>query len=172
MKNAWKYYTRQGWYPTYYACLDKLSYEQNRESILAMVKDSMCLTQKFFLYEPVAYAKVQRIQWGRSLYQFSKDLQNLGDGGNTATNCAQIAAAMGYNHIMLAGIDLSWGSGEEYFIRGYREPGEEMSPPEVEANHVRAWIEFGHWAKREGIMVEMVAENRRLPFRVGKVPWQ
>ncbi|MBU2249480.1 MAG: hypothetical protein KKD77_22220 [Gammaproteobacteria bacterium] len=168
LKNQYKAYAHWGWYPTYYACLDRVSYSQNREQILKMVTDPGILTKKFFLYEPVNYDRVVPIRWTRPRYDFSLDLQNLGDGANTAVNAAQIACCLGYNKIYLIGIDLSWPA---YFDPNYHVPGEEHQHPGVEINHVEAWHKFDKWTKKKGIHVALLAENKQLPFRMEKLKW-
>ena len=171
-KNQYRYYAIRRWYPTYYACLDKLSYEQNREQILEMVKDPMVGTKEFFLYEPAAFARVRTVRWGRPKFDFSKDINNLDDAENTATNCAQIAVALGYTRLYLVGIDLSWGvSGPQYFMHGYRDEHEVQNDTPIQQNHTDAWIKFGAWAKKNAVSVSLLSENKQLPFPVERLKW-
>jgi len=152
MKNAWKSFDRMGWWPTYYANLDKVNEEYHRKDLVRIIKDPCVLTQKFFLHEKICESdRIEVVRYRRPLFDFGDTLDDLGDGGNTATNAAQIAVALGYRQLILVGVDLSYGKGTDFFIRDYREDGEPHNAPDLQTYHYPAWEAFSKWAARKRI---------------------
>ena len=154
MKNAWKYFQRLKWWPTYYANLDKKSEDYNREPLVEIIKDPSVLTRTFFLHEKVCESdRIEVVRYRRGLFDFGASMGDLGDGGNSATNAAQIAVALGYTQIALVGVDLNYGAENEYFISDYHKDGEPVNEHQVETYHNHAWVLFAKWAKKRGVLV-------------------
>ena len=97
-----------GFYPTYYACIDRVVLPDNADEIRAMSADSRI--ERLFLRDTAELFGIP--EGGRVTYlhiingaPFSTDLKNLGMFGNVGAVSLQILASLRYTRVVLVGVD-------------------------------------------------------------------
>src|SRR5439155_8775247 len=101
-------YPEWGFDPTYYACIDRISLLDNAADIRAVVERSRI--QQFFLRDSAAALWFRsegrvRLIHVREEPEFSTDLDGLGMFGNVASVAVQVLAALGYDRVVMVGVD-------------------------------------------------------------------
>jgi len=169
MKNAYRFFEKVGWWPTYFGNFDVMSLQKNVRDYQRIVQDPDIPVKTFFMAVPVCESPRLRVLRMRGeLYQFGSTWETFGDGGNTAVNCAQAAVCLGYKRILLIGIDCKWdhtpevrgpytvtdsSANKDYFFDDYKRQGEVYNAPKPEIFHFPAWAYFLKFAKENDVQV-------------------
>lgn len=169
MKNAYRFYSRVHWWPTYFGNFDVMSLQKNVKDYQRIVMDPNVPVQKFFMAVPVCNSpRLKLLRMRGELYEFGNTWETFGNGRNTAVNCAQAAVCMGYKRMLLIGIDCRWKHApnamgpytvedpsldKDYFFDGYRRRGEVCNAPKPGIFHIPAWEKFGEFASECGVEV-------------------
>lgn len=101
-------YPEWGFDPTYYACIDRISLLDNASDIRALVEHSQI--QQFFLRDSASALGFRSVRRVRLIHvrdepEFATDLDGLGMFGNVAAVSVQVLAALGYDRVVMVGVD-------------------------------------------------------------------
>jgi len=168
MKNAYRFFRRISWWPTYFACFDYTAAGERIDEFRALILDPEVTVEQFFFLKKICESdriRAVQLQPGKP---FEGTFNTFGDGGNTATNCAHVAACLGYRKILLIGVDCNWkhvpqtpGAYEvadvrascDYFISDYKKVGEKYNAPMPDTYHFPGWRNFAEYAEGAGLEV-------------------
>lgn len=180
MKNAYRFFMKKGWWPTYFGNFDVMSLQKNVGDYQKIVRDPSIPVKMFFMAVPICTSPRLKVLKMRSgLYQFGTTWETFGDGGNTAVNCAQAAVCMGYRKIVLIGVDCVWrhtprvtgpytvvdpAANKDYFFDDYKRLGDVCNAPRPNLYHIPAWRRFGEFAADCGVEVVNCSPFSQLGF--------
>jgi hypothetical protein len=167
-------YPEWGFDPTYYACIDRISLLDNAADIRALVARSRI--QQFFLRDSAAALGFRsdgrvRLIHVRDEPDFSTDLDGLGMFGNVAAVSIQVLAALGYDRVVMVGVDGHYGpqpsakagarpwmltgtadDDQNHFFPGYHGEGRQFTRPNP-AKLQRGWHDLAAALPGAGIEV-------------------
>lgn len=190
MNLAYRHWEKINWWPTYHACFDYVVTDNHTKEFKKLIERPDSDIRMHFLLRPVSSnpkLKVMKFKDDKT-GSFSMNLDNFGYGGNTGVNCCQIAACLGYQKIILIGIDCDYvqvvdgaklvGSrlitesapttNPNYFMDDYNRPGDVYNVPNAEIHHRPAWKSFAEFAKQHSIDVINCSQTSTLKcFRKG-----
>ena len=176
---AYRAYERMNWYPTYHGCFDYIVTENHAEKFLDLIQNSP-ITKCFYIRDFGRHKKFQRInllqygttdKWNNKLQDFAQ----FHDNGNSGANACSVAACLGYEKIVLLGVDCNYvelvdGAEEgpmngwlkmtktpdenpNYWFSDYQQAGDEYNVPHGETFHKPTWNMFAYRAAQANIEV-------------------
>lgn len=177
LNSAYRAYERMNWYPKYFGCFDYVVTNCHRESFKNLVETSPI--ERFFfleqLHESPRVQKVWLMPYGKSdkLPQDEADFYYFNDGGSSGANASQTTICMGYEKIILVGVDCSYveflpetehkgtnlriGKTPEknpnYWFDDYQQEGDEYNIPRGADFHAPTWNILSQRAKKRGIEI-------------------
>ena len=175
LNSAYRAYERMNWYPKYFGCFDYIVTNSHRESFQNLVETSP-IERFFFLEQLHNSSRVQKI-WlmphGTSdkLPQDEADFYYFNDGGSSGANACQTAICMGYEKIILVGVDCNYveilpeteqegvklriaktpDKNPNYWFDDYQQEGDEYNIPRGTEFHAPTWNILSQRAKSRGI---------------------
>jgi len=175
MNGAYRYYYRNNWWPTYFACFDYTVTDNHAKEYKKMIENPNIPIKQYFLIRYISNSpKLKYLKFSNEkVGSFSLDFDTFGYGGNTGVNCCQVASILGYKKIILIGVDCSYvekvpGSATKggrlemiktpetnpnYFFDDYQQKGDRYNLPKPGVFHIPAWRLFAIHAKKQGIDV-------------------
>lgn len=168
MKNAYRFFRRVSWWPTYFGCFDYTAAGERADEFGELLTDPSVTVRRFFFLRKICESDRLQVVRLREGEPFEGTFEKFGDGGNTATNCAHVAACLGYSRILLIGIDCKWKyapsqagayevnnprASRDYFISDYKRLGEKYNAPVPETYHFPGWRRFADFAAANEIEV-------------------
>lgn len=183
MNAAYRFWKLIDWYPDYYACLDLVVGESHLEAISEMVERSAELGIKRFLLREnivdklsadmrdvvVCYDELVRTE----VLPFLPDT-------TTGSHTMLWAQSLGYQTILLAGVDLDYvekvehadlkdgvlhitkkGSNPNYFFDDYQQPGDVYNIPNPRPNlHMESWENAHRALELETVVLNMNPDSK------------
>lgn len=160
---AYRYWRKIDWYPTYYACLDEVVGMSHKSEIASLITEGRI--KKFLLRESLIEA-LGTDGVSEKVYNFDK-LRKTEEllktpSITTGSGAACWAAVLGYNKVIIAGVDLNYleivdgaqrlkgaeleiqqqSSNPNYFFDDYQQPGDRYNVPNTRPDlHLNAWRE-------------------------------
>ncbi len=174
MNLMYRKYPSMNWWPTYWGCFDYRVTQCQAAGYKAMIENPQCRTKRFYLLRRVSNSpSLTVLKLHGKVGDFSMRLTQFGYGGNTGVNCAQVAACLGYQKIILIGIDgyktdavpgavkdgkylrmtMTPQHNPNYSRDNYQQKGDVFNVPGEAKFHRPAWAAFAEFAKRHGIEV-------------------
>jgi FkbM family methyltransferase len=180
MNAAYRYWDRVNWYPTYYACMDKVVIMSHEEEILRLINErKQNGIRKFFLRKILADAHpeirdnpavviLEDVRKSYSAFAV-KDI-------TTGNFSALFGATLGYKKIMLLGIDCNYveqiseaapagatrleikstpSANPNYFFDDYQQSGDLYNIPNVSPG-----FHAGSWAESQQVLTDLGVEVR------------
>lgn len=109
MNSAYRYFSIMPWWPTYYASFDYKVSKHHMNDFISIVKNNKIPIVKFFTYEslvPQEYKKLKKFDLRNGT--IVKDKQYASEYITTGVAAAKLAIEMGYNKIILIGVDCNY----------------------------------------------------------------
>jgi len=174
---AYRAYERMNWYPTYHGCFDYRVTDNHKENFINLIENSPI--KKCFYIRNLSTAKtfqhVNLLEYGTTNKWNSSpdDFANFHDNGNSGANASSVATCLGYQKIILLGVDCNYvefvpgsekdGAGlkmketpEEnpnYWFDDYQQEGDEYNVPRGQDFHKPTWNMFAYRAAHENVEV-------------------
>ena len=174
---AYRAYERLNWYPTYHGCFDYRVTDNHKESFINLIDNSPI--KKCFYIRNLSTAKtfqhVNLLEYGTTnkWNNSTDDFANFHDNGNSGANASSVAACLGYEKIILLGVDCNYvelvdgaerdGPGlrmketpaenPNYWFDDYQQAGDEYNVPRGQDFHKPTWNMFAYRAAHANIEV-------------------
>jgi len=189
---AYRAYHKMGWYPTYHGCFDYVVTESHRESFIDLVRTHKEIKRFFYLENICDSNKVQKIdllpmgtgdEWNSSESSFGSFI----DGGNSGVNACQVGVCLGYEKIILVGVDCDYvefvdgafltkdgrleitkemEENPNYWFDDYQQKGDRYNIPQASVFHLPRWSRFARLAYKNNIeVVNCSSESKLKCFR-------
>ena len=173
LNNAYRMYYKLDWWPTYFGCFDYTVTKSNLKNFNKLTQESNSIKRFFFIdyvseSERITTVKLTNNQkWNCN----EDDFCNFNDGGNSGVNATQVAICLGYEKIILLGVDCNYSSQITGVVRGhevqvsekqedndhwfeeYYIPGDRLNLPNADLYHTPNWIKLSHRAIDHGIKI-------------------
>jgi hypothetical protein len=173
LNNAYRMYYKLDWWPMYFGCFDYTVTESNLHSFKKLTTDINPIKQFFFIRHVSDSDRITNVtlvnnnKWNCSV----EDFRSFNDGGNSGVNAVQVAICLGYQKIVLLGVDCNYEnkivgstSGHEVTIKDkmqendhwfeeYYLPGDRINLPNAEVHHTPNWIELSRKANQHDIEI-------------------
>ena len=178
INSSYRAYYRMKWYPTYHGCFDHVVTENHKESFKEFVESSEAVKNFFYLQQVSDDPRVRRIEllpfgssfrWNDSPADFSSFMDN----GNSGANACSVGVCLGYEKIILLGIDCNYvefvdgckrdgaklvmdktpDTNPNYWFDDYQQKGDEYNVPRGEDFHRPSWNMFAYRAAHANIEV-------------------
>jgi hypothetical protein len=190
---AYRYYQRTNWWPKYFGCFDYVVTESHKANFQKLINDSP-IERFFFIKNYFAGPKFQFV----NLRGFAQDCSLLSssfdafiDCGNSGTNACQVGIMMGYNKIILLGVDANYteivdgvipggvyimdktpNKNPNYWFDDYQQKGDRFNKPGLHQYQIPGWNRLASKIKthRSDIDVVNCSPISKLEcFRKGKL---
>ena len=177
LNSAYRAYKRLGWWPTYHGCFDYVVTDSHKENFINLIDDSP-IQRCFYIKRISDNPKMQFVnlqQYGTTNRWNNKeqDFSSFHDNGNSGANASSAAVCMGYNRIILLGVDCNYvefvdGSKREgvelvmketpnknpnYWFDDYQQEGDRYNVPDGLSFHLPTWNMFAYRAAHAGVEV-------------------
>jgi len=176
---AYRAYERLNWWPKYHGCFDYVVTDSHAENFKKLSEGDNPIERFFYLQQVSNSPKVQKItlipfrssdKWNKSEADFS----SFNDGGNSGINACQVGICLGYEKIILVGVDCNYvehiqgvnitkdsrlevvdelRENPNYWFGDYQQKGDRFNVPQAEKFHFIPWGEFAQKAETNGIEV-------------------
>ncbi len=185
MNAAYRYWKKINWYPTYYCCFDHVVTNHHKKAIIEMIENPNIGIQKYFLLQKITDSeKLQVVDISGGIGTFSNNFENFGYGGGTGQCACEIGVCLGYQKLILIGIDGCYvelidecGKKEidgktvlsinetpkknpNYFIDDYQQKGDVYNIPQCNKFHVEPWYRFEEFATQNQVDVVNCGERQ------------
>ena len=177
LNSAYRAYQRMDWWPTYHGCFDYRVTDHHQEEYLKLIEDSPI--QKCFYIRNLSgndnfqFVNLQSFSTTNKFNNSTEDFSNFHDNGNSGANASSAAVCMGYEKIILVGVDCNYvefvdgcekdGPGlkmertpeknPNYWFDDYQQEGDEYNVPRGTDFHLPTWNLFAYRAAHAGIEV-------------------
>ena len=177
LNSAYRAYERMNWWPTYHGCFDYRVTECHRESFVNLIENSP-IKRCFYIVNISDSSNLQYInmkeygstnKWNNKL----SDYDEFHDNGNSGANASSAAICMGYEKIVLIGVDCNYvefvegskkdGAGliiektpdinPNYWFDDYQQAGDKYNVPRGTDFHLPTWNMFAYRAAHAGVEV-------------------
>ena len=176
LNNAYRMYYKLNWWPTYFGCFDYTVTNSNLHNFKKLTKENNPIKKFFFIKRVSDSDRVTHVtlndsnKWNCSIDDFS----NFSNGGNSGVNAVQVAICLGYQKIILLGVDCKFDEFEskvkgtvrgteitikeknkdnDHWFEDYYLPGDRTNLPNTEIYHTPKWIELARKAKQHNIEI-------------------
>jgi len=177
LNSAYRAYRRMDWWPTYHGCFDYRVTDHHQEEFLKLIEDSpiqKCFyIRKLLDTENFQFVNLQQFGATNKFNNSIEDFTNFHDNGNSGANASSAAVCMGYEKIILVGVDCNYvefidgcerdGPGlkmertpdknPNYWFDDYQQKGDEYNVPRGTDFHLPTWNLFAYRAAHAGIEV-------------------
>ena len=177
LNSAYRAYERLNWYPTYHGCFDYRVTDNHKENFLNLIDNSP--VKKCFYIRNLSdrdnFQYVNMVEFGTTNKWNSSpaDFVNFHDNGNSGANACSVAACLGYERIILLGVDcnyVEYVDGSEidgsalrmketpkenpnYWFDDYQQAGDEYNVPRGQDFHKPTWNMFAYRAAHANVEV-------------------
>ena len=177
LNSAYRAYERMNWWPTYHGCFDYRVTECHRENFVNLI-DNSSIKRCFYIVNISDSPNLQYInmkeygstnKWNNKL----SDYDEFHDNGNSGANASSAAICMGYEKIILIGVDCNYvefvegskkdGAGliiektpdinPNYWFDDYQQAGDKYNVPRGTDFHLPTWNMFAYRAAHAGVEV-------------------
>lgn len=176
LNQAYKYYYKNNWWPTYHGCYDYLTNLTQRSQFCKLTMEDNPI-KRFFYVSNISNSKrfthvvlnERELGWNDSEQSF----ENFYAFGNSGTNACSTAIAMGYNNLILLGADCNQvdeydgvkiengkiiftktpDHNPNYWFDYYFEKGDVINLPQKEKFHSNWWPKLADMAKKNGVRI-------------------
>ena len=177
LNSAYRAYERMNWWPTYHGCFDYRVTECHRENFVNLIENSS-IKRCFYIVNISDSPNLQYInmkeygstnKWNNKL----SDYDEFHDNGNSGANASSAAICMGYEKIILIGVDCNYvefvegskkdGAGliiektpdinPNYWFDDYQQAGDKYNVPRGTDFHLPTWNMFAYRAAHAGVEV-------------------
>ncbi|WP_045363664.1 hypothetical protein [Methyloceanibacter caenitepidi] len=179
MNAAYRFWRETGWYPRYYICLDLVVGLSHKEAIADLIRESRSNgIERFFLRQNLIEALPADVQTAPGVVNYdawAKQEPFLSINPlTTGSHSALIGALLGYDQLILLGIDCGYveqvsgsklsgrtleiaaepGRNPNYFFDGYQQVGDKYNVPNPQPDlHIRSWRAVAPILERAGVAV-------------------
>ncbi len=179
MNAAYRFWHETGWYPRYYICLDLVVGLSHKDAIADLIRTSKSNgIELFFLRQNLIQALPEDVQTSESVVDFDAWVKNAPvlaiNPLTTGSHSALIGALLGYDRLILLGIDCDYveqvsgakldgraleiattpESNPNYFFDGYQVAGDRYNVPNPQPDlHIRSWRAVAPYLKDTGVRV-------------------
>lgn len=185
---SYRAFEKFNWWPTYHGCFDYVMNDSHRENFTALIENDNPIKKLFYLRNFSNSSKFQLIKllpfgssdkWNTSV----ADFDSLNDGGNSGINACQIGICMGYEKIILVGVDCNYvemvpgvsvvsgaklkvtskiENNPNYWFDEYQQVGDIFNAPQEKQFHFGPWNKFAMRAFENDIEVVNCSEGSKL----------
>lgn len=179
MNAAYRFWDEIGWYPTHFACLDKVLGLSHKDAIRRLIGNARKYGIRMFLLRENLIRELGDVRAEVPVLDFDALRQGYrlfrAMPVTTGSHATLWAAALGYKHIYLMGVDCNYveqiggverkegtvlqvadeiAHNPNYFFDGYQRKGDRYNVPNPEpALHLNSWRAAGTVLDAEGIAV-------------------
>ena len=177
LNSAYRAYRRMDWWPTYHGCFDYRVTDHHQEEFLKLIEDSpiqKCFyIRKLLDTENFQFVNLQQFGATNKFNNSIEDFTNFHDNGNSGANACSVAACLGYEKIILLGVDCNYvelvegaerdGPGlkmketpkenPNYWFDDYQQAGDEYNVPRGQDFHKPTWNMFAYRAAHADVEV-------------------
>ena len=177
LNSAYRAYHRMNWYPTFHGCFDYRVTECHKDQFIDLIENSP-IKRCFYIMDISKNEKMQKVnlinygetnKWNSSL----EDYGHFHDNGNSGANACSAAVCMGYNRIILLGVDCNYvefveGSKKDgpgliidetpdknpnYWFDDYQQAGDKYNVPRGLDFHLPTWNMFAYRAAHADVEI-------------------
>ena len=177
LNSAYRAYHRMNWYPTFHGCFDYRVTECHKEKFIDLIENSP-IKRCFYIIDISKNEKMQKvnlIDYGQTnKWNCTKeDYKHFHDNGNSGANACSAAVCMGYNKIILLGVDCNYvefvdGSQKDgpglvidetpdknpnYWFDDYQQTGDKYNIPRGLDFHLPTWNMFAYRAAHANVEI-------------------
>ncbi len=177
LNSAYRAYERMDWWPTYHGCFDYRVTDNHRSKFEDLITNSpikKCFyIRDFGTNDGFQYVNLQQYGTTQKFNNSLADFDSFHDNGNSGANASSAAVCMGYNRIILLGVDCNYvefvdGSQRDgpglkmektpehnpnYWFDDYQQKGDEYNIPRGMDFHMPTWNAFAYNAAHNNIEV-------------------
>ena len=178
LNSAYRAYYRMDWWPTYHGCFDYRVTDNHEKSFVDLINTKKI--KKHFYIRNISnnnnFQFVNLLSFGTTdrMNNSVKDFANFHDNGNSGANACSVAVCLGYEKIVLLGVDCNYvefidgckkdGPGglvmektpdknPNYWFDDYQQKGDEYNIPAGLSFHMPTWNKFAYRAAHAGVEV-------------------
>ena len=178
LNSAYRAYYRMDWWPTYHGCFDYRVTDNHEKSFVDLINTKKI--KKHFYIRNISnnnnFQFVNLLSFGTTdrMNSSVKDFANFHDNGNSGANACSVAVCLGYEKIVLLGVDCNYvefidgckkdGPGglvmektpdknPNYWFDDYQQKGDEYNVPAGLSFHMPTWNKFAYRAAHAGVEV-------------------
>mgnify|MGYP003140344333 FL=1 len=178
LNSAYRAYRRLDWWPTYHGCFDYRVADNHSKEFEKLIKDSpieKCFyIRDFGNHKKHQFVNLQKFGTTNRFNNKPADFKSFHDNGNSGANACSTAVCLGYEKIVLVGVDCNYvefvdgckrdGPGglvmektpdknPNYWFDDYQQKGDEYNVPAGLSFHMPTWNLFAYRAAHANIEV-------------------
>jgi len=178
LNSAYRAYERMNWWSTYHGCFDYRVTDNHKESFQNLIDNSpikkcFYIRDYFGPHEKFQHINMQPFGSTNKINQSPEDFLSFHDNGNSGANASSVSICMGYNKIILLGVDCNYvefidgcekdGVGlkiketpdknPNYWFDDYQQAGDEYNVPRGLDFHLPTWNAFAYRAAHANVEV-------------------
>lgn len=178
LNSAYRAYERLNWWPTYHGCFDYRVTDNHKESFQKLINESpikkcFYIRDYFGSHDKFQYVNLQEFGSTNKTNESIEDFDQFHDNGNSGANASSVSICLGYNKIVLLGVDCNYvefvdGSQQDgvglkmketpkenpnYWFDDYQQAGDEYNVPRGLDFHLPTWNAFAYRAAHAGVEV-------------------
>jgi hypothetical protein len=175
---AYRAYERMDWWPTYHGCFDYRVTENHKEKFINLINSKKI--KKHFYIKNISSEKnfqfINLLKYGSTnkTNNSIEDFNNFHDNGNSGANACSVGICLGYERIILLGVDCNYvefveGSKRDgpgglvmektpeknpnYWFDDYQQKGDEYNVPDGLSFHLPTWNMLAYRAAHAGVEI-------------------
>ena len=178
LNSAYRAYPRLNWWPTYHGCFDYRVTDNHKTSFIDLINSGK-IKKHFYirdLSDKENFQHINLLPFGSTNRMNNKPehFKNFHDNGNSGANACSVAVCLGYQKIILLGVDCNYvefvdGSKKDgpgglvmektpkknpnYWFDDYQQKGDEYNVPAGLSFHMPTWNTFAYRAAHAGVEV-------------------
>jgi len=175
---AYRAYERMDWWPTYHGCFDYRVTKNNKKKFINLINSKKI--KKHFYIKNISSEKnfqfINLLKYGSTnkTNNSIEDFNNFHDNGNSGANACSVGICLGYERIILLGVDCNYvefveGSKRDgpgglvmektpeknpnYWFDDYQQKGDEYNVPDGLSFHMPTWNMLAYRAAHAGVEI-------------------
>ena len=178
LNSAYRAYPRLNWWPTYHGCFDFRVTDNHRDSFVKLIEEGK-IKRHFYIRDlsnNERFTHVNLLPYGSTDRTNNKeqDFKAFHDNGNSGANACSVGICLGYEKIILLGVDCNYvefvdGSKRDgpgglvmektpdknpnYWFDDYQQKGDEYNVPAGLSFHMPTWNKFAYRASHANVEV-------------------
>jgi hypothetical protein len=178
LNSAYRAYRRMDWWPTYHGCFDYRVTDNHKDEFEKLIKDSpikKCFyIRDFGKHKTHQFINLQKFGTTNRFNSGIGDFDKFHDNGNSGANACSVSICLGYERIILLGVDCNYvefvdgckrdGPGglimektpnknPNYWFDDYQQKGDKYNIPAGLSFHKPTWNMFAYNAAHAGVEV-------------------
>ena len=178
LNSAYRAYRRMNWYPKYHGCFDYRVTENHKEEFKKLIEESpieKCFyINDFGSHDGHQFVNLQKYGTTNKWNNSPEDFLSFHDNGNSGANACSVAACLGYEKIILLGVDCNYvefvdgckkdGPGglimestpeknPNYWFDDYQQKGDKYNVPDGLKFHMPTWNMLAYRACHAGLEI-------------------